>query len=195
MRGLDSEDWDERVADLQYRDVCEFAVGHGISTRAVLDDQCACREVHTRWIPSAEVERVAPAPIEGVELAMEKLAALPDASAAKARLSDLVTQYRAWIAKQKANIPTKPKPRHETATELLNRATVAADRIEAGISLLQDGQVLDAFRIANKVMAVAARRRFGVLLGKDPASVDPPSWRPFQLAFLLMNLRGDRRTN
>ena len=26
--------------------------------------------------------------------------------------------------------------------------------------------------------------------GKDPASVDPPTWRPFQLAFLLMNLKG-----
>src|SRR5262249_48902576 len=70
------------------------------------------------------------------------------------------------------------------------RATVAAERIEKGISLLQDEQVLDAFRIANKVMAVAARRRFGVIQGKEPSSVAPPSWRPFQLAFLLMNLRG-----
>lgn len=190
LRGLESDDWDERVADLQYRDVCEYAVGHGISTRAVLDDRCDCREVHTRWIPSAEVERVAPAPIEGVELAMEKLAALPDAAAANAGLSALVTHYRAWIAKQKANIPAKPRSRHETAIELLKRATIAADRIEKGISLLQDGQVLDAFRIANKVMAVAARRRFGAIQSKDPASVNPPAWRPFQLAFLLMNLRG-----
>src|SRR5207245_10079106 len=30
LRGLQSEDWDERVADLQYRDVGEFAVGHGV---------------------------------------------------------------------------------------------------------------------------------------------------------------------
>jgi hypothetical protein len=190
LRGLESDDWDERVADLQYRGVCEFAVGYGISTRAVLDDKCECREVHTRWIPSAEVERVAPAPIQGVELAMEKLAVLSDAAAAKAGLSALVTHYRAWIAKQKANIPAKPKPRHDTGTELLKRATVAADRIEKGISLLQEDQVLDAFRIANKVMAAAARRRLGALQGKDPASVSPPSWRPFQLAFLLMNLHG-----
>ncbi|MGH7221603.1 MAG: DISARM system helicase DrmA, partial [Gemmataceae bacterium] len=190
LRGLESDDWDEQVADLQYRDVCEYAVGHGISTRAVLDDKCNCREVHTRWIPSAEVERVAPAPIEGVELAMEKLAVLPDAEAARAGLSALVTHYRAWIAQQKTNIPAKPKPRHDTGTELLKRATVAADRIEKGISLLQDEQVLDAFRIANKVMAAAARRRSGVMQGQDPSSVPPPSWRPFQLAFLLMNLRG-----
>ena len=37
-------------------------------------------------------------------------------------------------------------------------------------------------------MAVAARRRFGVMQGEEPARVKPPTWRPFQLAFLLMNL-------
>jgi len=100
LRGLESDDWDECVADLQFRDVCEYAVGHGVSTRAILDGQCSCREVHTRWIPAAEVERVAPAPIEGVELAMEELATLPDAGAAWASLSPLVTHYRDWTNKE-----------------------------------------------------------------------------------------------
>lgn len=191
LRGLESDDWDERVADLQYRDVCEYAVGHGISTRPVLDAKCDCCEVHTRSIPSAEVERVAPSPIEGVELAMEKLATLADAAAARASLSALVTLYRAWIDKQKAHVPAKPKCRNETGGELLSRAVVAANRIEAGIALLQDAQVLDAFRIANKAMAVAARRRFGTMRGKDPASIAAPAWRPFQLAFILMSLKGN----
>ena len=190
LRGLRSEDWDELVADLQYRDVCEFAVGHGVSSRAILNEKGDCHEVHTRWIPSAEVEHVAPAPIEGVELTMEKLASLPDAATAKSRMSALVTHYRVWIEKQKASIPKKPKSRHDTAVELLKRAAAAADRIEAGITLLQDGEILESFRLANKVMAVAARRRLASTLGKEPASIDPPKWRPFQLAFLLMNLRG-----
>src|SRR5262249_20109247 len=150
LRGVESDDPDERVADLQYRDVCEYAVGHGISTRAILDAECCCREVHTRWIPSAEVERVAPSPIVGVELAMEKLAVLSDANAAKSSLSALVRDYRIWIEKQKADVPAKPKRRNEVGTELLSRATTAASRIEAGIELLKDPTVLDAFRIANK---------------------------------------------
>jgi hypothetical protein len=189
LRGLESDDWDERVADLQYRDVCEFAVGHGVSTRAAVDDKGECREVHTRWIPSADVERVAPSPIEGVELAMERLAALPDGATARAGLSALVAHYRTWIEQQKANVPARPRCRAETGAELLSRAAVAADRIEAGIELLKDGQVLEAFRVANKAMAVAARRRFGTMRGKDSAAVEAPSWRPFQLAFLLMNLK------
>ncbi|HTU21286.1 MAG TPA: hypothetical protein VMG10_24745 [Gemmataceae bacterium] len=90
-------------------------------------------------------------------------------------LSALVAHYRSWIAQQKANIRAKPKQRHKTATELLKRTTIAADRIDKGNSLLEDEQVLDAFCIASKVMAVAARRRFGILQGKDAFAVAPPS--------------------
>jgi hypothetical protein len=36
-RGLDDKDADERIADLQYRDAYEFAVGHGVATHAVAD--------------------------------------------------------------------------------------------------------------------------------------------------------------
>ena len=68
------------------------------------------------------------------------------------------------------------------------RANVAADRIEAGIELLSIPECLEAFRIANKCMAEAARRRLGVMQGK-PASEVNPDWRPFQLAFVLMNLK------
>jgi hypothetical protein len=39
-------------------------------------------------------------------------------------------------------------------------------------------------------MAVAARQRFGPMRGKPAESVGAPEWRPFQLAFLLMNLPG-----
>jgi len=63
LRGLETDDWDERVADLQYREAFEFAVGHGVSTQVILDPDGGCRRVRTRWIPSAEVERVDPAEI------------------------------------------------------------------------------------------------------------------------------------
>ena len=38
LRSLESQDWDERVADLHYRDAFEFAVGHSVATAALLSD-------------------------------------------------------------------------------------------------------------------------------------------------------------
>jgi hypothetical protein len=188
LRSLDSDDWDERVADLQYRDACEFAVGHSVATEAVLTD-CHCHLVRTCWIPQAEVERVAPAELPDIELSMDALAQLSGGADAQAKLGKLVTQYRAWIEDQCESMPKSPPRRKETGEELLQRARVAARRIEEGISLLQNRQCLAAFRIANRAMATAARRRTGVMQGKSPASIQP-RWRPFQLAFLLMNLKG-----
>jgi hypothetical protein len=51
--------------------------------------------------------------------------------------------------------------------------------------------VFEAFRIANRAMATAARQRSSHdRPDVTPASLKPPVWRPFQLAFLLMNLVG-----
>lgn len=191
VRGLDSDDWDERVADLQYRDVCEHAVGHGVSTHAEVDENGHCRKVQTRWIPAAEVERVAAAPIEGVELRMAELAKLADASQANAKLMVLVTSYRSWIDTQNASISALPKQRKDTAKVLIDRAKVGADRIEAGIKMLEDKVVLEAFRMANKVMDRQFIQGEATKQKIKPEEVKTiAAWRPFQLAFLLMNLRG-----
>lgn len=193
VRSLGSDDWDERVADLQYRDVCEYAVGHNVATELDLCDG-HCRIVRTCWIPQAEVERVAPAEIKSVELSMDRLGAIADGNEAHEKLAPFVVEYRAWIHSQGDGAPGSPLRRKETGQELLNRARVAADRIEQGIALLNDPECLEAFRIANRAMAAAAKQRMGVMQHKPPESVDP-SWRPFQLAFLLMNLKGIARPN
>lgn len=57
LAGLSAEDWDARVADLQYRDCFEWAVGHGVATRAI-ESEGPCREVTTTWVPTAEGKSV-----------------------------------------------------------------------------------------------------------------------------------------
>lgn len=102
LRSLASYDWDDRVADLQYRDAFEYAVGHSVATEAIAGEDRQCWMVRTCWIPQAEVERVAPAAIEGVELSMDALGQLADGNEARAKLMGFVTQYRQWIAGQRA---------------------------------------------------------------------------------------------
>ena len=183
----DGDDPDDRIADLQYRDVMEFAVGHGVSTTCAASDG-ACRRVETTWVPAAEVERVEPASMDGVELGMEALSTLETGQQARDAVGILVTQYRAWIASQRQAAPQQGTQR-EASDELLKAAALAAGRIEAGLRLLDDARLMEAFRLTNRAMAMAARHRRAQERGVEPASVASPRWRPFQLAFVLMNLR------
>ena len=182
------DDPDERIADLQYRDVMEFAVGHGVSTMSSVVEG-ACGRVRTTQVPMAEVERVEPADIRNVELGMEVLATLETGPKVREAVGSIVTQYRAWITVQRKQAP-REGPQREVSDELLNRAALAAGRIEAGVALLDDRytQLLEAFRLTNRAMAMAARQRRAQERGVNPANVEPPMWRPFQLAFVLMNL-------
>jgi hypothetical protein len=181
LRGVQLEDLDERVADLHYADTPEYATGHGVSADwETVDGEC--RTLHTRWIPSAEVEKTEAASINGVELEMGALGALISGTAAHTALDPLVEHYRAWIAVRRDEAQTLEKARRETAEELLRLAGLAADRIARGIAVLEDdADALKAFRVANRAVASALRRRLGV---------DLPRWRPFQLAFILINLPG-----
>ena len=189
LQGRSGNDWDEKVADLQYRDDYEYAVGHNVSAIAVTNPDGSCQHVHTAWIPTADVEKVVPTQVDKVELGMEALAAAPTAEVLQNMIGAMVDTYTVWINQQQAKCPTEPK-RLGVATDLLHRAKIAKNRIAAGLQALDDPQVLDAFRIANRAIATAIRQR--VTHGKDitPESVAPPRWRPFQLAFLLMNLVG-----
>ncbi len=187
LRGLGDHDEDERIADLQYRDAFEFAVGHNVSTQAKKEGN-VCREVCSKWVPVAAVEKIEPAKIVGIVLEMETLGAVRTAAEAEIALGALGTTYAAWIEGQRDDTPSGQ--RGQVATELLDRCEVARRRIAQGLAELADPLVLEAFRIANRTMATAARRRTAQLKGWRPDQVSAPTWYPFQLAFVLMNLRG-----
>jgi hypothetical protein len=50
LHGQDSDDPDEQLADLQYRDAVEYAVGHNVAAVADRDRDGECREVRTSWL-------------------------------------------------------------------------------------------------------------------------------------------------
>lgn len=181
LRGAQAAEWDETVADLHYADTPEYATGHGVSAEWEIHDG-ACRVLRTAWIASAEVEKTATTEIAGVELAMQVLGSLADKAAVQAALLPLVSSYRRWIGEQAAELARLNGGRKDTAEELLRLAGIAADRIEKGIGVLaSDSDALDAFRMGNRAVARALRKR---------RPNEEPRWRAFQLAFVLLNLPG-----
>jgi hypothetical protein len=194
-RSILPPDWDHRVNNLHYRGDHEFAVGHNISVAPRMDANGACHQISTTWLPQATVEKVLPRVGEleaaGLVLSMPELDRLASEGAepVQTALRPLVTAYTHWIEQQRLTADTPSPQQQATATELLQEASKQARRIERGIEALDNEQVRLAFAIANRVMAAAARQRFGVMRNQSPDAVKP-QWRPFQLAFLLMNLVG-----
>ena len=181
-QGEKAKDWDDRVGDLQFRDHCEFAVGHGVSVE-VTEPGNPVRRVRTTWLPHSEVRWVVTRDEKAVVTDMESLAEL-GADAVKGALSPLTEAYGKWIETERA-VDVGTDRRAEVRDELMRRAEEAKARIAEGIELLaRDGEALEAFRLANRAMATAARRRNPERY-RDGGN---PSWHLFQIAFLLLNV-------
>lgn len=191
LRVARSDDWDEQVNDLHYADVGELAVGHNAAAEWDGRGTYAC----TAWMPQAMVPRVEPHQGIAGERRMEVLGGLADHAAARAALDPLPAEYRTWIAAQRAGLGPLIPRRSAVAVRLLDQAEAAAGRIETGIASLADPRVLAAFKLANRAVAIAGRRRAAQERCRRGAAFDPaasrtPEWHPFQLAFILMGLRG-----
>lgn len=184
------DDLDGRINALHYRDVVEWAVGHGIAAEPVFEPDGSVRRIRTTWMPTAEVERVVPRGDLPGEFVAERLGAL-GAEGVEEALAPLARAYRDWLAGQRGRIATLPAEHRATAEGLVAAGERAAARIEAGIArLARDADALEAFRVANRAVDAAARRRRAIEGKRDPALEPGLVWRPFQLAFWLLNLEG-----
>jgi hypothetical protein len=183
--GEHADDDDDRVSDLQHRHHDEWAVGHGVAVEALTPSSASqgVTKVRTTFFPESEVRRVATQDVAGVTTQMDELAKLEDGAALEGALLPLLGAYGAWIQNQRQR-DVKSARRGETRDELAQQAWIALARIRKGIERLRDdAEARLAFRLTNEAMADAARRR-----SPKDYETKAPSWRLFQLAFLLLCL-------
>jgi hypothetical protein len=212
-----THDGDDEVRhlDLLYRDTVEFAVGHGVAVHADVHegDPHRATRVRTAVIPRSEIAKVeAPGPddpaldpverelMRSVTFDMEHLARC-DGPAAAETLRPLADAYDHWLDRQAARARDLSDDQAVTAANAVGRARDISARLRAGIELLTTNPIAaEAFAFANHAMwhqrlhtMVAAERRSDsalTLAAAEAKVTEHPnwSWRPFQLAFVLVNL-------
>ena len=132
----DATDFDERLADLHYRDVFSYAVGHNTSGDWAAPDAAGrVTSVFTNPLPAQDVEKLeADIPLAGVERGMEALAdAARSVTALGAALDGLPVAYEKWVQAQAVLVPgLEGIRRREVAKKCLNDVETARKRSRRG---------------------------------------------------------------
>jgi hypothetical protein len=190
--------------ELQYRDVPVYAVGHG--TAACWDTTGERPHwIGTSFLPVHVVPDVAfDLPDVADAVLLNRLARIDtDPGPVFDDLTRFVDRYSDWIGKTWETATKTLDPRlHPAAERLRRRADGARDRMLAGLDFLrEDPNALKAFALANRVMVMQMAHGRSELAGSPHAPSEAPdpkvdydsldhAWRPFQLGFLLMTMKG-----
>lgn len=200
-------DPEKQHLELLHRRTRRFGTGSQAAVQAeVRDGDTRAWRLKTTSFPSVEIDPIVPAAIPGLTTDMTALGN-PELRSDElvAALRPLVSGYRQWLQEQRAFAATDAEvlAYGDSATLALDEADVLADRLDRAIDLLRDdGLARAAFRFANQAMA-SQRVRSEVVRARtaDPelttdellTRFNSPryrSWRPFQLAFVLLCIPG-----
>jgi hypothetical protein len=188
-------DPDLASSELLYRNHLIFGAGHGCAVEVMVSDVVGrlCQRVSTTFVPRQDVHRS----MAGGSDANLSLAFMASATRNEvvAQLSLLAEDYASWIAASTESMTEDglahvPPHLRGVATDHMKQAGTAHDRIQAGIKLLaRDETAFEAFQLANRAMHMQRSRQDWVRNGaKGEFALGAQAWRPFQIAFILINL-------
>ncbi|MFF0560211.1 helicase-related protein [Streptomyces sp. NPDC004266] len=199
---LSAVDSETATSRLLHRHAPTFAMGHGCSAHWEWTPPTvgltevrrpAIDEIRSEFVPTHEVLLTDSNPeIDSSALDMLGLTERPDAEILET-LHGLADGYEQWIeAKVVEAAALDGTPHERAAQERIETCREALGRIREGIGLLADKpDVMEAFRLANRAMAEQRARSAWVKGGRQgEPDLATQRWYPFQIAFMLLCLRG-----
>lgn len=183
---------EEVVNRLLYRDLRNYASGHGCATDWSDDNKVTW--ISTDLMPTAEVKpvrselRTVPSSL----LRMSTFSNEKEWDKTEKSINLLCDAYEEWINEKRSEADSLDEPYHDVAHENIQNCASVLSRMRNGARLLHDDAIVrKAFIQANRAMydqylhySVVSGNRKSI---KDQEGIER-SWRPFQLAFILMNI-------
>lgn len=207
---------DEQSVRLLYRKYKTFAIGHGCAPTWKDADNDKATEIIAEVIPAYELKSILPREFDDLQLRMYDFSDYGNPVLLVTNLSKLCEKYEQWIIEQENTADTKLVDNlaelHDTAKRHLNNCRTCLNRMRDGIALLESNSAAQkAFRLMNRAMLMQ-QLRYSLKLrewqfekGNEPfvekrdyPDIHKPetwprpglgTWRPFQIAFILMNLK------
>ena len=192
---------------VRYSKICSYSRGHGCAGDWLQSggDHKSVTRVFSDCFPSFEVPGTAPLKIgtngyktEFCEFARtgENIESSRPSMMKNLRL--LAEDYVQWIGKQREGIDEFDNQLNGAASEIVTECEQTLNRIESGIKFLEaDDDAYRAFVIANRAIWMQQCHFKLETRTLDQPFLDPSEnlenysdrgWRPFQLAFILMNV-------
>ncbi len=201
---------DEKSNRLLFRNKRTFAVGHGCSPHWHETDGASINQIRAEAIPNYEIKPIVPNELKDVPLKMFEFSDLSSGDITH-NLERLNKSYEKWIDDQEKIAHDELHGEFlETAQRHIASCRSCLHRMEEGTLLLRSNEkVMRAFKLMNRAMLLQQlhysieTREWLVVRGqvsglKDAVIPDLSnqttwkpglgSWRPFQIAFVLMNL-------
>lgn len=213
------EDGELASLELLYRHRRAFALGHGVAGDWHRNEHMS-REGRTDCVKSAALPTYELQPIKAretgygekpLQLSMAYLSGEGRDREADveilAALRSIADDYLLWIGAQSKAAVDLPAKLASAAKANLDNCRRCHARMLEGIAVLAgDAQAMLAFRLMNRAMLVQQFHSSLEFRAFDAPRVDPPAgyrnlprdkgnWRPFQLAFVLMNVAGMTRSD
>lgn len=212
---ININDEDYQSNQLLYRDIKNYAIGHGCSADW-RERNGKVVEIYTSVFPTYEIKPIVPNKIPGVSLEMYKMSDYGDLNETIEELKEMCRAYRVWIDDQKRKSFDLDVHR-DTAERHIQNCMNCYSRMIDGVELLQsDKNVQKAFQYMNRAMLLQ-QLHYNLPLQEwedndegdiklvekydkmpdiklqdtwyDKENKVYGKWRPFQLAFILINLR------
>lgn len=189
------DDEDQLTNLLLYRNVREFAVGHGVAAEWSTEGQETVEEIATRWLPHSRVQGMSPEGHSTLGTLKHRYpdlfaaARLGDASGRKetcAALEAFCEIYGEWIDQKLASQLEKFEGQQRRAADgNMARCRNTLARLHDGVRCLRASDVAwEAFTLANRAMDRQA------MFPSKGERRRPLVWRPFQLAYVLLVIPG-----
>jgi hypothetical protein len=181
-------DFDDETAELRlrYSNRTVYAAGHGMAADwEVTGDRCTriwLDPAPSFVVPAIETTGFEEGSPEAGALSLEHLSRIDiETGHVVASLDAFVVAFTGWVEKQEAKVAGFGDD-EKVAERIVERSRAAAERMQAAVDLLrhEDSATLRvAFALGMKAM------RLQMLQGRPGQE---PSWRPFQLGFLLVSV-------